>query len=519
MIEKLEKNNLKCNVFSVYDYDGLTMQELLCQFFNKINECVDVSNEGLSILEWLYNTGLKVEVTKKLEEYITNGTIANIINKEIFNELNNLIQAIKIRIESDNVNVIDFGAIGDGINDDTLAIQQAINTGKKVTFKKGIYKITSTIRINPNQIINGNYAKILPIGCFAFHIVGEEVAHSENTFNNLLCDCTNGGFLHIEKNSYFLYLNSVNIIPVGDNQTAIKAQNCFNLIARNSRIYGNDKYINNTGVLIKSTSNIGEFPNMTNLMLDSLLIQTCAKCVDIDLDVACDSFTLLNCGFSLKGGKGITIRGHLPNLNIIGQRCESSQNYYEEECFLYTETSSYINCNIDGLYCWDVSNIFKINGSGVLHLNGCQEYRGLELATKGIIFNKVACDLYIKTPIKYFSTAYKINTNDSITGNIYNLANTLQKWGGFYNGTSNTTLAITDCLTKNVDWQSNGNLTNITGGFNGQIINIKSSLNKTIVHGNNIVLTTNTGTSKQLSNNSYVTLIYDNGKWQEISNI
>ena len=44
---------------------------------------------------------------------------------------------------SDVVNVKDFGAVGDGVTDDTAAIQNAINTGKSVYFPSGIYKITS----------------------------------------------------------------------------------------------------------------------------------------------------------------------------------------------------------------------------------------------------------------------------------------------------------------------------------------------------------------------------------------
>ena len=36
-IKELKPTDLNCNVFNVYDYNGLSMQELLCQFFTKIN--------------------------------------------------------------------------------------------------------------------------------------------------------------------------------------------------------------------------------------------------------------------------------------------------------------------------------------------------------------------------------------------------------------------------------------------------------------------------------------------------
>ena len=46
-LSELKPTDLNCNVFDVYSYDGLSMQELLCQFFTKINECIKVSNETI----------------------------------------------------------------------------------------------------------------------------------------------------------------------------------------------------------------------------------------------------------------------------------------------------------------------------------------------------------------------------------------------------------------------------------------------------------------------------------------
>lgn len=94
MIEKLEKQNLNSNVFSVYDYNGLTIQELLSQFFTKINECVDVSNATNELAEWLVNEGLAIEVVKKIDKMLQEGTFDTIINENIFTELNNTKLAI-----------------------------------------------------------------------------------------------------------------------------------------------------------------------------------------------------------------------------------------------------------------------------------------------------------------------------------------------------------------------------------------------------------------------------------------
>ena len=93
-IEQLKKKGLNCNIFSVYDYDGLTITELLCQFFTKINECIDTSNETIDLAKWLVNEGLEIEVAKKLEKWLIDGTLENIINENLFKSLNEKINTI-----------------------------------------------------------------------------------------------------------------------------------------------------------------------------------------------------------------------------------------------------------------------------------------------------------------------------------------------------------------------------------------------------------------------------------------
>ena len=49
---------------------------------------------------------------------------------------------------ADVVNVKDFGAVGDGVTNDTDKIQAAVNTGKNVYFPTGKYRTTSTITVS-----------------------------------------------------------------------------------------------------------------------------------------------------------------------------------------------------------------------------------------------------------------------------------------------------------------------------------------------------------------------------------
>lgn len=93
MISRLKPEDLNCNIFSVCDYDAKSLNELLCIFFEKINNCIDVSNATLELAKWLVNEGLAIEVAKQLEIWLADGTLADIINETIFKELNDKINA------------------------------------------------------------------------------------------------------------------------------------------------------------------------------------------------------------------------------------------------------------------------------------------------------------------------------------------------------------------------------------------------------------------------------------------
>lgn len=184
MISKIPNNlNLNCSVFNSYDYPDLSLTELLCTFFTKINECIDICNESLTFLEWLKDKGLHDETIKILNEWLIDGTLAKIINEEIFNELNDKVKALEDNVqnlktnrieplENDmevlkalTVNVRYFGATGDGKTDDTQAIKKALDSiGSMWTtkanilfFPSGNYKITEPIIIDKDGVqIRGN---------------------------------------------------------------------------------------------------------------------------------------------------------------------------------------------------------------------------------------------------------------------------------------------------------------------------------------------------------------------------
>lgn len=170
-LEELKPYQLNCNVFDVYSYNGLTMQDLLCQFFTKINECITVSNETIDLAKWLVNEGLEIEVVKKLMLWLEDGTLENIINVNIFNTLNEKINGLSSQLEH-NTHHINNILINDNCadlrldkelnqNEDiTLKLQNLLNNQSvdKVILPKGYYIISDTIII-PNGkevVLQGN---------------------------------------------------------------------------------------------------------------------------------------------------------------------------------------------------------------------------------------------------------------------------------------------------------------------------------------------------------------------------
>ena len=136
MIEKLKeikKLDLNCNIFSVYDMDGRTVQELLNQFFIKINETIDLSNGTIELVEYLVNEGLKEEIANKLNEWMVDGTLAEIINVEIFNDLSSKVNLNTESISEIKVEMSEFK--------ENMTTTQSVYTSfekKNIPFPKGV---------------------------------------------------------------------------------------------------------------------------------------------------------------------------------------------------------------------------------------------------------------------------------------------------------------------------------------------------------------------------------------------
>ncbi|EPT9293889.1 phage tail protein [Vibrio parahaemolyticus] len=100
-----------------------------------------------------------------IKDWVNKGVTNNILPFNVFRTVNEKLQ--------DFVSVKDFGAVGDGIVDDTDAIQAALNTKKPVFIPGGKWKITRNLTFYAGQTIEGvsNPEKSLYVPNNTTHII------------------------------------------------------------------------------------------------------------------------------------------------------------------------------------------------------------------------------------------------------------------------------------------------------------------------------------------------------------
>lgn len=73
----------------VYNFSEMTDEELLCKFFQKLEECVDLCNNSAEIIDWIKNEGLEDKVNEIFNKWKDDGTLKEIINNYILINLKN----------------------------------------------------------------------------------------------------------------------------------------------------------------------------------------------------------------------------------------------------------------------------------------------------------------------------------------------------------------------------------------------------------------------------------------------
>jgi len=244
----------------VYD-DSLTYQELLYKLIAKINEVVESQNQTNENFDELYalfvqlkdyvdnyfkNLDVQEEINNKLDEMATDGTLDNIINEQIFGELNDRIENLE-KNSGVVVNIKKWGAVGDGVNDDTTAF---INCFNEITNNNILY------------IPNGKY-----------------VINGTNEFL-LKCPIIGDNAHFLLANSYFRYNENCSVDGItfnySDKTTAISFKSATpakKVVIRNCNfVYLKQTPTNRNAVAVRVLSEISEIENIEIIGYESGVI-------------------------------------------------------------------------------------------------------------------------------------------------------------------------------------------------------------------------------------------------------
>ena len=164
---------------SIYDFDNaFSINELLCKFWEKIEETINVSNECIDILNWIKEQGVPTEVEKIITELVADGTIEQMINVDKIEELRTLITNKITDVESqlDNItqtnktlsiNLVDYKKYATLVNDKldwSTAFNKIIEEIKSYENKSLTIKLPSDNLFINNPIVFDGIVSVSLIG-------------------------------------------------------------------------------------------------------------------------------------------------------------------------------------------------------------------------------------------------------------------------------------------------------------------------------------------------------------------
>lgn len=238
--------------------------------------------------------------------------------------LGNLAQEIQDRIDADTllsnridnidggifVSVTNYGATGDGVTDDTAAIQQCINENDNVYFPAGTY-ICKMVKLNSNNYLLGSNATLkLPTGLTSGDVIGElETNYDfqmsatlwgdsiENvTINNLILD---GNVLTRDSDDLKL---ADGIFIFNSDNIRIENVHITESLSHGFELYRCSNSIINKCVAEKSGQAKKEY--LTGSGGDTFILHAnCSKCTIMN----CKSYYSWDVGFELEGRGGDTL--------------------------------------------------------------------------------------------------------------------------------------------------------------------------------------------------------------------
>lgn len=338
-----------------------------------VEDRLDAQDAKIADAENYMKTNLNVSIENMLYEMEEAGELVGVIDSELY------------------ANVKKFGAVGDGVTDDTIQIQQAIANaeGKILYFPSGEYLVSeellidydnaeicisagATIRCVQNTVTGG---VIQCIGHFStlgtstatepkrsgLHIYGGGTVISENSLNNAI--------------GFGRYDNVVieNITAHSLRKGITGQYGGENITVRNCTIYGDV-----VGALTFETT-------IDNIVVDKCVITADGENIRCINAVAVNNLTVQNCTLTSANGRNIRIN-EVEDFNLINCNLETEKDMNIE----ITESCNNINirhCELNGASSYGVSaskiskghfndnvinapTAFYLNApAGILHIN------------------------------------------------------------------------------------------------------------------------------------------------------
>lgn len=391
MLKKIGHYSIE-NPVSVYDEEAMTALELAGRTAKKVNDCIDTINRHLKDCADTINTHIddceeehqghrtevagivqahKTEVSGIVQEQERKNVEARQYMKDnleqtcgdLFDQaveggvFDTVTREAYAKLTAGSYNVLDFGAKGDGITDDTQAIQSAIEAsregnGSNVYLPAGDYRVTEPLVIySHTRLIGAGKRGISNNGFSGTQITGDTVSP----------------VIRSDPNAEMVYGAEIRDIRVGKTNGSTTAY--YGLYMENM----SECYLHN--VTVNGGFTVGMYfkGGLTNL--DNLYI--CANQTGIILEDT-HAVTVSNLNAWINTDKAISLVGDCFNLNIRDSWIENSQygvyvdtssKAFSGSCVNIQNTSFTCGTNLNGTTVSSAYFIYGVKGVNNLSLN------------------------------------------------------------------------------------------------------------------------------------------------------
>lgn len=435
-----EKRNIYNNIQNLYNMDFTTWQEVLAMMYNLVADI----EQKFEAFEQKFEIMIGKEVTEAIKKLYESGKLAEIINQEVFGDLNNKIDKIKAEILmtlTDEIGKIDkeievineqleymtyyitpemYGAKGDGVTDDTLAFKSAIEKGGTLYLDNKNYVITDTLTITkPIKIIGSgiqrretnrpylDFSKCVDEYALKIEVSGVKLEDFNIKGNR---DLTTG--IYTNYNSRFDFNN----LGLYYCKNAISLTRAYNITMNNIVFEFNDNCIVLDGVCTSISMNGLIFYNSTNgfismqeldySVMNSCGFDHCDNAITLYNNYA-NNLLLNNCGFE-DYIIGLYAMGN-SNVIINGLTCVNTER--TTDTFKGGGKITYIGGRAD---------ILKLpNKSDVIFISPITPTTPTDITIRDL---PISVNAYTNVPIKNFNIINTINTVNN--GSYFNVNKT-----------------------------------------------------------------------------------------------